>query len=181
MKPQTFSDYEVIIVDDGSTDDGPRKVEHRADARIRLIRQANTGPGAARNRGLQDARGELIAFLDADDEWLPDYLAQSVRLLDQYGPDVATVTSGYFEWPAQISRETMWRQRGITAGVHRISAETSPKLAVAMLAYMSPCSTVSRAGAIRDLGGFIPAIAASIPRMPSFGSRSCSPGRCPST
>jgi glycosyltransferase involved in cell wall biosynthesis len=151
---QTFSDYEVIVVDDGSSDDGPGNVEQQTDPRIQLIRQANAGPGAARNRGLQDARGEFIAFLDADDEWLPDFLVQSVQHLTQAGPEVAAVTSGYFEWPAQVSREEMWRRRGIQPGVNRVAPDTPAQLVVARLAYMSPWSTVIRADAIRDLGGF---------------------------
>ena len=94
---QTFTDFEVIVVDDGSTDKGPALVTAFADKRIRMLTQANLGPGAARNRGIERARGELIAFLDADDEWLPNYLEESVRLLDGYGTGVASITSGYIE------------------------------------------------------------------------------------
>src|ERR1017187_2762295 len=86
---QTFTHFEIVVVDDGSTDDGPAKVAARGDERIRLIRQANAGPGAARNRGVSEARGELIAMLDADDAWDSDYLAESVRLLEGYGEEVA--------------------------------------------------------------------------------------------
>src|SRR5437762_2348532 len=66
---QTFDDYEVIVVDDGSRDDGPAKVRDWNDARVRLIQQPNAGPGAARNRGIAEARADWLAFLDADDEW----------------------------------------------------------------------------------------------------------------
>src|SRR5690348_123134 len=78
---QSYRDFEVIVVDDGSTDDSVTKVEKRVDGQVRLIRQANAGPGAARNRGVQEAQGELIAMLDADDAWDPSYLAESVRIL----------------------------------------------------------------------------------------------------
>ena len=151
---QTYGDFEVIVVDDGSTDEGPRIVEDYGDARIRLVRQNNFGPGAARNRGLNEAQGELVAFLDADDEWLPDYLAQSVRLMDGYGPGVAAITSGYIEYPAGVSREQMWRARGLTDGVMRVTTETSPRLVIALLAYMSPCTTLARVEAVRQWGGF---------------------------
>ncbi|MFN2454916.1 MAG: glycosyltransferase family 2 protein [Pyrinomonadaceae bacterium] len=151
---QTFSDFEVIVVDDGSTDDGARIVADYADARVRLITQSNAGPGAARNRGIAEAQGEFIAFLDADDEWLPGYLEENVRLLDEYGREVATVTSGYIEHPSGVSREPMWRARGLTDGIYRLHADTATELAVYMLAYMSPCSTVVRAEAIRRWGGF---------------------------
>jgi glycosyltransferase involved in cell wall biosynthesis len=157
---QTFRDFQVIVVDDGSTDDGPKKIQRMAigsDPKAmvgRLIRQANAGPGAARNRGISKAQGELLAFLDADDEWLPDYLAENVRLLEEQGPKVSAITSGYFEWPAKVSRESWWRNRGLTEGRHCLTPATPAPLVVAMLAYMSPCSTLVRAEVVRQLGGF---------------------------
>ena len=154
IQAQTFSDCEVIVVDDGSTDEGARIVESYTDARVRLVTQPNAGPGPARNRGIAEAKGEFIAFLDADDEWLPDYLSESLRLLEGYGTQTATISSGYIESPAGVSREEMWRSRGITDGVHRLSPQTTPALAVSMLAYMSPWSTVARADVIRKWGGF---------------------------
>jgi hypothetical protein len=65
-----------------------------------------------------------------------------------------SVTSGYFEWPAGISREPYWRGRGLTEGLQRLTPETAPMLAVDMLAYMCPWSTVVRADVVRALGGF---------------------------
>ncbi len=151
---QTFGDFELIVVDDGSTDGGAGVVESRADARVRLVRQQNAGPGAARNRGIGEARGELLAFLDADDEWEPRYLAEGVSRLDAYGAGVASVTSGYFRVPPGESAEAMWRRRGLTEGVQRLAPETPPMLAVHMLAYMSSWSTTCRAEAVRRWGGF---------------------------
>ncbi len=151
---QSFPDFEAIVVDDGSTDGGADAVLRYPDPRFRLIRQANAGPGAARNRAIAEARGELLAFLDADDAWLPEYLESSLLLLDQHGPAVAAVTSGYVEYPAGVSREPMWRARGVTDGVHRVTPRTPPLCLVHMLAYMSPCTTVARAEAVRRWGGF---------------------------
>ena len=146
---QTFTDFELIVIDDGSTDDGAAIVEKYLDRRFRLIRQANAGPGAARNVGIAQARGEFIAFLDADDEWLPNYLAEGLRLFEEFGPEVASVTSGYIEYPSGVSTASIWRNRGLTDGVHRVHPETAPSLVVSMLAYMSPCSTLARAEVIR--------------------------------
>jgi len=77
---QTFQDFEVIVVDDGSTDDGAEVARGFDDPRIRLIQQENQGVSAARNRGIEAARAELVAFLDADDEWLPGFLETIMRL-----------------------------------------------------------------------------------------------------
>jgi glycosyltransferase involved in cell wall biosynthesis len=151
---QTFAEFEVIVVDDGSTDDGAAIVANYSDVRFRMIRQANAGPGAARNAGLAQAQGEFIAFLDADDEWLPNYLQESVSQLESLGPEVASVTSGYIEHPLGESMEGMWRKRGLRNGVQRVDADTEPSLVVSMLAYMSPCSTLTRAEVIRKWGGF---------------------------
>lgn len=62
---------EVLVVDDGSADDTEQVVRGLADGRVRYFRQSNAGPGAARNRGVAEATGDLLAFLDSDDEWLP--------------------------------------------------------------------------------------------------------------
>lgn len=80
---QTFTDFEVHIVDDGSSDDTANWASHLADARVSLITQSNQGAGAARNAGLKKAQGEYIAFLDADDFWEPTKLAEQVKRLDQ--------------------------------------------------------------------------------------------------
>jgi glycosyltransferase involved in cell wall biosynthesis len=71
---QTFEDYEVIVIDDGSTDN-TSQVLQRYSTRIRVIRQPNSGVSAARNKGVKLAKGLWIAFLDSDDEWDPNYLA----------------------------------------------------------------------------------------------------------
>lgn len=71
---QTYGDFELIIVDDGSTDSSIKKVEAYKNERIRLIRKENGGPSSARNEGVEQAKGEWVIFLDADDEFLPDAL-----------------------------------------------------------------------------------------------------------
>ncbi|MEQ2455820.1 glycosyltransferase family 2 protein [Flavonifractor hominis] len=87
---QSFSDYEVILVDDGSTDDSleiAREFAER-DARIHILTGANGGVSAARNRGLQAAKGKWIQFLDADDLLLPDYLSSAVPLAERGQADI---------------------------------------------------------------------------------------------
>src|SRR4051812_26873537 len=70
---QTYSKVELIVVDDGSTDDTLEKLRRFGNT-ITVITQENAGPSAARNAGIANARGDLIAFLDSDDLWLPTNL-----------------------------------------------------------------------------------------------------------
>src|SRR4051794_21327340 len=73
---QTYRDYEVIVVNDGSPDSGElNPILARYGDRLRCFRKENGGLASARNRGIREARGELIALLDSDDIWTPDYLA----------------------------------------------------------------------------------------------------------
>jgi glycosyltransferase involved in cell wall biosynthesis len=93
---QTFTDWELVIVDDGSKDDTSNVVErHLSDQRIRYYFQPNRGQPHAKNAGIGLSRGQLIAFLDADDAWLPTKLAKQVRLFDN-DPDLGVVYSRRF-------------------------------------------------------------------------------------
>jgi len=93
---QTYQDFELIVVDDGSTDNTEEVVKGFNDARIRYIRHdENKGLPAARNTGIEAARGEYIAFLDSDDEWLERKLEKQIALFEQLDSQVGVV---YCRW-----------------------------------------------------------------------------------
>jgi len=79
---QTYRDFEVLVIDDGSTDDTRSVLEGRAG--VRYLFQENAGPAKARNLGICQARADLIAFLDSDDVWWPEFLKTQVEVMDRY-------------------------------------------------------------------------------------------------
>lgn len=92
---QTHDDWDLIVVDDGSTDHTAARIQGM-DARIRILRQDNRGVTSARNAGLAAVRGDLVAFLDSDDEWLPHHLALAVAFFAAW-PDEHLFTSEFWE------------------------------------------------------------------------------------
>jgi glycosyltransferase involved in cell wall biosynthesis len=89
---QHYVDFELLVVDDGSTDDSVVLLQRTFnDPRITIISQDRAGVGAARNRGLSQSRGSIIAFLDADDEWLPNHLTDLLYLAERF-PDAGLFT-----------------------------------------------------------------------------------------
>jgi glycosyltransferase involved in cell wall biosynthesis len=99
---QTFEDFEIIIVDDASTSDIQSVVSRFSDPRIHLLNHfENGGEAVARNTGLAAAKADLIAFLDDDDEWMPEKLARQVELLESSPPEIAATYTAFlwFNWP----------------------------------------------------------------------------------
>jgi glycosyltransferase involved in cell wall biosynthesis len=97
---QTFTDYEVIVVDDGSSDDTPRYLSALED-RITVLRQTNAGPGVARNNGAATARGAYLAFLDSDDLWFP-WTLQTVADLIARHDQPALVSASLFSFKDDV-------------------------------------------------------------------------------
>ena len=91
---QEVQDFELIIVDDGSTDKGVEVVKGFTSPKIRLIQQENGGVSVARNRGIKEAKADLIVFLDADDEWISGFLETIMRLRAKY-PQAGAYATAY--------------------------------------------------------------------------------------
>jgi glycosyltransferase involved in cell wall biosynthesis len=105
---QTFSDYEVIVVNDGSPDTPELEAALQSYmTRIHYLKQGNGGVSSARNTGIRHARGEFLAFLDSDDIWLPDYLETQVRFLESHPEVDASIADAQLF--GGTAGETTWR------------------------------------------------------------------------
>lgn len=94
---QSYSNLEIIVIDDGSPDDVATHVEQKYGSKVQLIRQQNVGLAGARNTGIQAAKGEYVAFLDSDDAWLPNKLAEQVKQISKH-PDGTVFYSNCYFW-----------------------------------------------------------------------------------
>jgi glycosyltransferase involved in cell wall biosynthesis len=151
---QTFRDFELIVLDNSSTDGTPAALRGFSDDRIRYIVHAPCGIAEARNRGLREARGKYIAFLDDDDEWLPPKLALQVEAFER-GPDSLGLVYGGF---VRID------DRGTEYAVH--APVLHGKILRALLWQCDPftgsaSNPMMRASALRALGGFNNALTTS--------------------
>ena len=149
---QRYRDFEVIVVNDGSTDNSGEIAESFPDSRFRVLHQKNAGPGAARNHGIAEAKGRLIAFLDADDQWFPEYLETAVRTFDET-PKLGALTQGYVDGPDFSPSEALWYGRGFRDGLQPVESRSALMLHY-MIVFMNSQSTVAPTAVVRKYGGF---------------------------
>ena len=140
---QTFQNMELIVVDDGSTDETPALLSRYGD-HLRVLCQSNRGVSAARNGGIQTARGNLIAFLDSDDTWQPGKLARQVDFFDTH-PDAMICQT-----------EETWIRRGVRVNPKRRHRKLSGWIFEASLALclVSPSAVMMRRELLEGMGGF---------------------------
>ncbi len=143
---QSFTDYEVVTVDDGSTDDTQSVLAGYGD-RIHVISQSNRGLSAARNAGIRASSGEYVAFIDDDDEWMPEKLARCAAVLDQ-DPNCVLAYTGALR--VDLTGTPMPNQEGQTNGVD------SPTMAQMLERPWNvvPCQFVVRRTVLERCGGF---------------------------
>lgn len=156
VKAQTVTNWELIVVDDGSTDGGAALVDELQDFRIRVVRQVNAGVSVARNNGINCANSELIAFLDADDIWRPKFLKSILNLVVDF-PDAQWYATGYEIQPlgsaSYISRLRGKEcfQRGLLVDYFEKAARSDPPVFTS--------ATCVQRSAICSIGGFPEGIA----------------------
>jgi GT2 family glycosyltransferase len=144
---QSFRDFELIVADDGSTDDSAARALALGDPRIVVLRLPHSGrPACARNAALRRARGQYIAFLDSDDTWRADKLAEQVRLLDAR-PDAALVfgLASYFDGR---------RERGVCGPKSAHVPESMFELLLLQGNFMQTSTVMLRRDACTELAGF---------------------------
>jgi glycosyltransferase involved in cell wall biosynthesis len=146
---QTYEDFEVIVADDASTD-ATADVAATYGGRVRCVRSpTNLGPAGARNLALEHASGELVALLDADDLWLPEYLSEQVALYDREqrrAPGVGIVGCDAFELGPEGRRSRTWSQR--------VGASRRPTLTAMLHMNSIFVSALAPRALVVELGGF---------------------------
>jgi glycosyltransferase involved in cell wall biosynthesis len=147
---QTLSPWEVIVIDDGS-EDGTRDVLNQFGSRIRYIRQERAGVSAARNRGIEESTGEFIAFLDADDIWVPERLERQVEEFKKDGL-IGLVHSGLSSFNSETSEQLSEITEGLSGWIaDELLLWKDPSIA-------APGSIMTKRSVIMETGGFDPEI-----------------------
>ncbi len=158
VRAQSHPVREIVVVDDGSTD-GTAAVAAGLGADVRVVAQANAGPSAARNRGVELCSGDLVAFLDADDEWLPGAIERQVEVFRRF-PEVALTTADMaaIDEDGRVTHPSWFERHGLAAQVRAWAGQPVPDAVAALMRtnFVSTSVLVVRRDVFLALGGFRP-------------------------
>jgi glycosyltransferase involved in cell wall biosynthesis len=149
---QTYRNFEIIVVDDGSTDKTYDVIKKNYSKKIKYIYQENKGPSAARNAGIEAAKGEFLAFLDADDIWSSRKLEEQYKTYEQY-PKLGVVFTGYTH--IDLNKRI---KRDYSPPRYNNQKEFLKKLLVRNIVTASDSSVMIRKRCLEDVGLFDPAL-----------------------
>jgi glycosyltransferase involved in cell wall biosynthesis len=118
---QDYDDFELIVIDDASTDGSAEEIAKFLDARLRTFHRSQPGPGgyAARNLGIAEAKAQIVAFLDADDEWLPNHLATLMNAFQEM-PEATIAGTGYLDSGSSCVVDRYTKNSGSNC-IHRVT------------------------------------------------------------
>lgn len=153
VQAQTLADWECVIVDDGSTDGSGDVVARFGDPRFRVVRQANAGPGRARNTGAREAVSPFLTFIDADDEWHPGYLAHQVERL-RAEPDVAASVTGHERPGTTFDGRKIFADAGIQRGRWNLDTKLPAEKMKVAIDFMHSGATAVRREIFLENGGY---------------------------
>ena len=152
---QTFEDLELIIVDDGSTDDTLQFLRSIDDPRVKIVALAtNRGLGAARNAGIAEATSPYLAFQDSDDEWLVTFLERQLAILESAAPEFGACHCGKIQYGRDDQRNFGKRRAAYMPDLARPIVEGDLYKEVLKHAIVSTQTLVVRTELIRQVGGF---------------------------
>jgi len=152
IQRQSLTDWKLIVVDDGSTDNSPDLVQGINDSRIEMIRQENKGPGHARNTGLTKADSELVAFLDSDDEWYPWYLQNTCDAFQKH--DVGLIGTRYQEYPPIRNIDAIYARNHISEDIYSIQGSEDSRWVSLLTPFFSCWNSAVRTSIAKKHGGF---------------------------
>jgi glycosyltransferase involved in cell wall biosynthesis len=145
---QTYQDFEILVADDGSTDTTSEVFSYYPDPRVKYIRVDHSGlPAVPRNAALKQARGEWVAFLDSDDEWLPNKLESQLKILD-LSPEIGLICSNAYVNNGTENSDNLFHSKDTTQNVW-----TFPDLLAQNIIITS--SVLVKKALIHNSGGFL--------------------------
>jgi glycosyltransferase involved in cell wall biosynthesis len=156
---QSFTDFQLIMIDDGSTDGSLEIVKQFNDDRLSLYTIKNSGPGHARNEGLRKTTTKYISFLDADDQWHPDFLKEALQALDAHPESDVWLCSTLWQPQNEYRLPFLNREKNKQqSGVWKLETDYTPLETAEVLNFFATGAVVARTEVIKKYGGYFDAL-----------------------